>query len=137
MKTGHYLLLLTLTFLLFACNQNNSPLNDTGSISGRVYFDHDANAGCDECECGIEKVKIRLYEGACQGLFLQTVYSDGEGYFLFEDLEPKEYCVLSDLPPTCDGYLPTTNSSQIVMLGPGEDLELGWFGYDNYVDVNE
>ena len=131
------LVFLALALFFSACNQVNAPSENPGSISGRVFFDKNADEGCNDCECGLEQVKIRLYEESCQGLFLQTVYSDSDGYFHFLDLTPMTYCVLSDLPPTCDGYLATTSTSQIVTMSPGEEVELSWFGYDNYVDVND
>ena len=127
----------TFSVAAYVNNQQNNPTVESGRLTGRVFFDKNADEACEACECGIETVKIRLFEETCQGLFIQTAYSDSEGYFSFEGLEPNTYCVMSDLSPTCDGFQATTDTSQIIELGPEEDVELEWFGYDTFVDVNE
>ena len=104
------------------------------SISGRVYFDEDASEECEECECGIPDVRIKLYEASCGGESFQLIRTNEDGYFLFSDLAPGAYCVYSDLSPTCNGYMPTTSISYAVELQSGEALELPGFGYDLFVD---
>lgn len=132
-----------LIFLLVAIQScgttpnNNEKEIVTGSISGRVYFDENADTECDECECGLEEVEIRLYLGSCGKTLIQTVKTNEEGYFIFEDVAPDNYCVYSDLSITCDGYLPTTSISRETELNPGENIELEWFGYDLYIDIED
>jgi hypothetical protein len=127
--------IIALPLLLYACDTQPDGPPAPGSIAGRVYFDQDANQSCETCECGIEYVRIRLYEDACSGYFIQTRYTDEDGFFSFEDLEPQTYCVKSDLPVSCDGFLPTTTTNQTVEVISGEQTELEWFGYESYIET--
>ena len=104
-------------------------------ITGRVYFDENADEDCQTCECGIADVNITLYEGPCGGRMLQKIYTDADGFFQFKDVAPGSYCVFSGLAPTCDGYLPTTSLSRHVVVDSGGQFELDWFGYDLYTDA--
>jgi hypothetical protein len=138
MKKNYQLILVFVLLLLFtqACSQaSNGSDAAIGSISGRVYFDENINEECEECECGLEDVKVRLYIGKCEGTFSQTAITDDDGYFTFNDLEPDTYCVYSDLDITCDGLTPTTTLSHTVELEAGEAVELEWFGYGLYSEV--
>ena len=105
-----------------------------GSIAGLVYFDANANQICEDFECGIPDVSIRLYADTCGGRLVHLIKTDAKGYFEFSDMSPGAYCVYSALAPMCDGYLPTTRMSQAVELSAGEKIELEWFGYDLYMD---
>ena len=129
-----------LAVILMACtgasSQETGPI-PMASVSGRVYFDENADANCEACECGLEDVRIRLLAGNCGGQILQTTYSDGQGEFQFQALEPGEYCVLSDLPPSCDGFLPTTSVSHLLDLQAGDQIRLEPFGYDLFVEVSD
>lgn len=124
--------------LLQACTTAGiAPLstNERGRLSGRVFFDENANQDCDDCECGIADVSIRLYADSCGGALMQIIKTDAQGYFEFTNVESGAYCVYADLFPTCEGYLPTTSISQKVELGRGEHIELEGFGYDLYIDA--
>ena len=123
--------------LFVACSPNDGQNENAGegSITGRVYFDENANQGCDDCECGIAEVTIQLYSDACGGTMLQMIKTDVDGYFEFTNVAPGAYCVFSDLAPTCDGYQSTTSISQSVELEQGERVELNGFGYDLYIDT--
>jgi hypothetical protein len=128
---------MTILGFLVGCGQGNLP-EGNGAITGRVYFDKNINESCEECECGIEKIQIRLYQDTCAGEELGAVITDEDGYFSFEKLKPGSYCVFSDLSPSCDdGYLPTTPVSQIVEVGVDERVEIEGFGYGPYLEVNE
>lgn len=105
------------------------------SISGGVYFDENMNEDCEECECGLEDIRILLYKGTCSGTMWQSAKTDAEGAFKFSELDAGQYCVMPDLPPTCDGFMPTTSIAQQITLGNGEDLEITWFGYTSFIDV--
>lgn len=131
--------LFVLPILVYGCASGSADQNQKseGSISGRVYFDQNADKDCAECECGLADVRINLFEGTCAGTANQTAITDEDGYFTFSALATGDYCIFADLPPTCDGYQPTTSISQQVILGPREELELEGFGFDTYVDTNE
>ena len=130
-----------LIFLIMVCGCADRPSGHDqqtlGEITGRVYFDQNADKNCEECECGIEDVRINLFEGPCTGTASQSILTDADGYFTFFSLPGGDYCIFADLAPTCDGYQPTTSISQQVVLGPGESLELDGFGFDTYVDTNQ
>ena len=121
--------------LLVGCGQGNTPVGN-GVITGRVYFDKNINENCEPCECGLEKVQIRLYQDSCGGEEIAVTATDEDGNFTFENLAQGSYCVFSDLSPSCDGFLPTTPVSQTVDLGVDEQVELEGFGYGPFVDVN-
>lgn len=133
---------LGLLFLLSlaACSTTNNQQDlknsiETSSISGGVYFDENMNEDCEECECGIEDIPILLFKEVCSGTMWQTVKTDVDGAFQFNELDGGFYCVTPDLPPTCDGFMPTTSIAQQVTLDQGEDIELTWFGYTSFVEI--
>lgn len=134
-----WICLLIFPLLIFGCTNGSAGQgqNLPGSISGRVYFDQNADKNCEECECGLADVRINLFENTCSGTANQTALSDVEGNFSFVSLAPGDYCIFVDLPPTCDGYQSTTSISQQVVLHAGEEIELDGFGFDTYVDSNQ
>jgi hypothetical protein len=138
-KMGIWASLFGLSIMVYGCaSRPSAPDQITlGEITGRVYFDQNADKDCEECECGIEDVRINLFEGTCSGTAGQSILTDADGYFTFISLPAGDYCIFADLAPTCDGYQPTTSISQQVVLGPGESLELDGFGFDTYVDSNQ
>ena len=137
-RIGIWISLVALPFLVLSCagGPADSDQNKLGEITGRVYFDQNADKNCEECECGIEDVRINLFEGTCTGTAGQSAMTDEDGYFTFSGLPAGDYCIFADLAPTCDGYQPTTAISQQVVLSPGEAMELDGFGFDTYVDSN-
>lgn len=126
-------LLLVLVFT--GCSSTQDP---PGNITGRVYLDEDADAECDVCGCDfyLEGIKIRLYRDNCTGLIHQTVETDAEGIFIFEDLNPGQYCVSPKVKMICDGYKATTPIQQKVVVVSNETVEAPWFGFDNNLDIN-
>ena len=137
-KMSLWISLVAISLLLLGCAGGLADSNQSnqGEITGRVYFDQNADKNCEECECGLAEVRINLFEGTCTGTAGQSALTDEEGYFTFSSLSAGEYCIFADLAPTCDGYQPTTAISQQVVLGPGESMELDGFGFDTYVDSN-
>jgi hypothetical protein len=133
---GLALIITIVISLLVGCDQLD-PRVGNGVIYGRVYFDQNISENCEDCECGIEEIQVRLFWDSCGGEELEAVMTDSDGFFRFGDLAAGSYCVHSDLSTSCDGYLPTTPISQSVELGVDEELELEGFGYGLYVDVNE
>ena len=101
-----------------------------------MYFDENSNEECD-CECGIEDVKIRLYNDTCTGTFTQTILTDEEGYYKFVDLKPGTYCILPDMEFSCTGFFPTTGINRTVDVVGGEEVEVEWFTYEIYVEIEE
>ena len=136
-KLTTFLCMITSVLLVNACT-NNSNINpskhELGSITGRVYFDENSNKECD-CECGIEDIKIRIYKNSCAESIFQSVDSDEEGYFIFDDLEAGTYCIYPNIPFTCEGFTPTTGINRIIEIKPGESIEAEWFSYEKYVDL--
>ncbi len=138
-KARIFICLFVLPLLIYGCTNSSADQNQNapGSISGRVYFDQNADKNCEECECGLADVRINLFKNTCTGTANQTLMTDDEGNFTFSSLTSGDYCVFVDLPPTCDGYQSTTSISQQVVLHAGEDMELDGFGFDTYVDSNQ
>ena len=117
----------------------DTEASSTGSISGRVFLDGNADAffkECD-CDCGLEHIPVRLYREGCGGLIVQTARTDSEGFFHFDGLEPGPYCLMPDVKMICEGYQPTRSITQKVVVKAGERVEAEWFAYDHFVDINE
>lgn len=131
-KLSIYLMLIgASTLLLSACGEADEQY---ASVSGRVYFDQDADKECDECECGIPEVHIKLFESSCGGELINIIHTNQDGNFVFLGLQAGQYCVFSDLDPQCNGYMATTSVSHQFELQAGEALTLKGFGYDFFVD---
>ena len=132
---------LLLALILVSCSSIGlgQDIEQPGGISGRVYLDEDANEVFEECDCDcvMEDVTIQLYPDRCSGQFLQITKTDENGYYLFEDLTPGEYCVMPKVKLICEGYQPTTSITQRVQVVSGEIVEADWFGFDHHFDVNE
>ncbi|MEJ2402019.1 MAG: SdrD B-like domain-containing protein [Xanthomonadales bacterium] len=110
----------------------------TGTISGRVFLDENADAvfaDCD-CDCGLEDIPVRLYRNHCGGLIIQTAKTDEQGFYHFQDLEPGDYCVMPNPKMICEGYQATKSITQKVRVEPGQDAEVEWFGLDHFIDIN-
>jgi hypothetical protein len=120
-------------FAIAGCSAQPEP---PGGITGRVFLDEDADAECDECDCDfyLDGIVIRLYQDNCTGLIHQTVETNEEGIFIFEDLAPGNYCVSPKVKMICEGYQPTTPIQQKVTVLPNETVEAPWFGFDHYLD---
>lgn len=57
-----------------------------------------------ECNSGISEVPVNLLAGDCQTSLGQMVMTDLNGFYLFPNLDPGDYCVKFDKPPAdfCD-----------------------------------
>jgi len=129
------LLWIAVSLATASCTPIAEPHN--ASISGGVYFDCDKNGACDEEECGIENMPVRLYFGACGENLLQTHLTNELGKFQFSELEPGEYCVFPDFEMIMCGYagnFPTTKISRHVTLENGTKADLVWFGFGKLAD---
>jgi hypothetical protein len=110
-----------------------------GGITGRVFLDENADTEfreCD-CDCGMENIPVRLYQGGCGGLITRTATTNPEGYFHFDGVEPGDYCLMPVPKFICEGYQPTKPITQKVRVKPGETVEAEWFGFDHFLDVKE
>lgn len=124
--------LFILPLLLAACTPVEEP--HTASISGGIFFDCDKDGECAEDETGIADMCVRLYHGACGENMIQNHQTNEKGEFLFSELAPGDYCVLTDFElRTCGfaGNHPTTAISRNVTLESGMHAELEWFGFGN------
>jgi hypothetical protein len=104
---------------------------ETASISGGVFFDCNRDGDCNEQDCGVENVNIRLYHNACGDELYQTARTLSDGSFAFTELEPGQYCVFLDARlETCgfEANFPTNAISRETMLAPGDTVILQWFG---------
>ena len=122
--------------LIFAMSACNTAPEAPGSITGKVFLDSDADTECDVCDCDfyLEGIVIRLYQDSCTGLIHQTVETDADGAFIFEDLVPGEYCVTPKVKMICEGYRPTTPIQQKVIVVSDEVVEAPWFGFNYNLD---
>jgi hypothetical protein len=136
----HALIIIASLMLSGLAMADEAPGNqDTGSITGRVFLDENADTFFEECDCdcGVKDIPVRLYKDRCAGLILQTAKTDEHGYFHFKALEPGGYCVMPDAKMICEGFQPTKSITQRVQVKPGEDVEAEWFGLDHFTDINE
>ena len=121
------LLLIFTLAALAACAPEVPP--EPGTIIGSVYLDCNQNEECDCDDIGFADVDIKIYRDKCAGVPLQTIFTDDEGNFVFTDLEPGTYCVMTDIWPSCDDPAPISSISQTVTLGAGQQIELEEFLY--------
>lgn len=137
-KVRSILILVCVLFMLAAASGCTTAQEEPGSITGRVFLDENADSKCDECDCEfyLEGIVIRLYAGNCTGLVRQTVETDADGIFIFDDLTPGDYCVTPKVKMICEGYQPTTPIQQKVTVVSNETVEAPWFGFDHYLDIN-
>jgi hypothetical protein len=125
--------------LLFPCAGLAAEKQQLGGITGRVFLDENADTEfreCD-CDCGMEHIPVRLYQGSCGGLISRTATTNAEGYFHFDGLEPGDYCLMPVPKFICEGYQPTKPITQKVRVEPGETVEAEWFGFDHFLDVKK
>ena len=139
-NTKNIKLLITLaliSLLLSSCAENpnnNHPENGFGTLSGRLYFDENSDEECD-CECGVDNIDIRLYQDNCTGTFSQSIKSDEDGYYQFTDLTPGQYCIYPDISFSCEGFISTNGINRVVELKAGEEIEVEWFSYEIYFEL--
>ncbi|MBT8110567.1 MAG: hypothetical protein KJO27_07555 [Gammaproteobacteria bacterium] len=64
----------------------------------------DAGDSGSECGSGIPNIPVNLLTGDCETSLGQMVMTDMNGFYLFENLDPGDYCVNFGLPPEdfCD-----------------------------------
>jgi hypothetical protein len=74
----------------------NFPLMAKRTISGRVYYDQNANKIMDRDEAGLSGVRVRLDD--------QTVSSDEAGWYLFDSLKSGAYQVSVDAASLPAGF---------------------------------
>jgi len=105
-----------------------------GTIGDRVYYDINGDGGLDnDGEPGINGVKVNLYQGSCPGSGspFQTLWTSGNGGYLFTNLPAGNYCVNVDettLPANL--ALTTANEPHPVTLATvNSNYLLADFGY--------
>lgn len=104
-----------------------------------------ANGTLDDGEEGIPDVEVRLFAGNCTAAAPGdevVALTDADGRFLFEDLEPGDYCVFVDVAaepnltmldegqltyPTSNGVVTNSVTVTLGADGPQDDVN---FGYD-------
>ena len=98
-----------------------------------------ANGTLEELEPGLPGILITLSEGACPGQQLQSVNSDEDGGYLFQELAAGLYCVSADalgeqnsaiLIPGEWTYPVGANGTAEIALTSGEAAEAVNFGWD-------
>ena len=79
----------------------------SGSISGEVYYDDDADATRDEGEAGVKEALVELL--SAQGEVQETAATDENGAYAFEGLAPGRYSVRFTAQDGC-GFSATERS---------------------------
>jgi len=120
----------------------NDPTIDAGytplgSIGDFVWLDENTDGIQDAGEPGVQGVEIILTnpDGT-----MDTTYTDGEGYYIFENLPAGDYTVAVGEGPANTEL--TTDGTDDVTLGPGEDYvdaDFGFFsaGLGDYTWIDE
>jgi len=73
---------------------------ELAAIGDYVWYDTNQNGIQDEGEAGVPGVTVHLTD--CEGNVVDTMLTDANGYYLFDELEPGEYAIHFVLP---DGYV--------------------------------
>ena len=86
--------------LLTACGESNPPYTDNGNlgqIKAIVFYDANANGKMDADESGVPARVAITQEISCPPVNLPTLYeTDSNGVYVFTDLKPGKYCVVSE-----------------------------------------
>ena len=139
---------------------NNFVEEELASIGDYVWLDANANGLQDADEVGIAEVEVTLKDAF--GNPLQTTFTDEDGYYLFENLDPSDYIVdFEDLEgyertienvnggnddeTTDDSDADENGESEVVTLFGGEDerdIDAGYYqlaslGDYAWYDLNE
>ncbi|NJN16430.1 MAG: hypothetical protein HC822_09260 [Oscillochloris sp.] len=121
----------------------DNPTIDAGlyqlaTVGNTVWFDENNNGIFDSGEIGVPNVTVRLYNSA--GVLIATAVTDGNGSFVFSDINPGDYYIEFSVP---DGYVvspqdqggndstdsdadPNTGRTAIFSLNVG-DIDLTWW----------
>lgn len=132
MKLSKFTIPQLLLALLLSVYGAHLTADDKGSITGNVYCDEDKNGICDCEEGGLKDIHVQIFTQHCGGTALQTVSTDEQGNFAFQNFDPGTYFVLVDLKYVCGGRVPTTSNCQQVKLVDGETINLPAFGYSEF-----
>jgi hypothetical protein len=88
-----------------------------GSIQGAKFYDTNTNGEWDEDEPGIEGWKVHLVGDGVD----QYAFTDSDGLFTFEDLEPGDYVVSEVFPPAPPTWIATTEDSFDASVEEGQN----------------
>ncbi len=101
-----------------------------GSIGDTVFHDDDQDGVQDAGEEGLEGITVNLYDE--DGNLIATTETDENGNYSFDNLPEGTYTVEVDVndPDLPDDYILTTDGTDTVELGPGEDYVDADFGFD-------
>jgi len=72
---------------------------ELAALGDTVWYDDNENGIQDPEEAGVEGVLVELYN--CLDELLDNTYTDADGFYIFDDLQPGDYYVVFDLP---EGY---------------------------------
>lgn len=122
---------------LCALAEDGTPVEPQGGCVpfGAAYA---ANGLMEPGEPGIRGVRVELGSGPCPSSEMASIYSETDGFFRFENLDPGTYCVLVDptrggnetiLPPGVWTAPVGSKGAQTVTLtsaGEVQQINLGW-----------
>ena len=132
------------------CGENRESVNfgnaNYGSICGTKYLDENCNGEWDEGEPGIPDVRICLNMEDGNGEVVPSIENEvnGNGYctltdengdFCFQNLMPGTYIVTVDESTAPENTYPSTDTSEEVTLGCGEEVEGILFGNAPYGEI--
>ena len=92
-------------------------LYQLSSIGDYVWFDENHDGIQDSNETAVPNIKVTLYESDCETVIKET-RSGINGHYIFENLEPSEYCVGFDELPIGYQFTPNYDNS-----GAGSELD--------------
>jgi len=110
-----------------------ATLPPPSSIAGGVFNDMNNNGARNGGEPGLSSITVKLGSGACGSSGLATKTTSSDGSFTFNNLSAGTYCVSVNIVTSCGGWAPTTVTQRTVVLGPGENKLIAWFGYARYI----
>ena len=86
--------------LLTACSEDKPQFTDNGNpgqIKAIVFYDANANGKMDSDESGVPARVAITQEISCPPVNVPTLYeTDSNGVYVFTDLKPGKYCVVSE-----------------------------------------
>jgi hypothetical protein len=96
----HFLVFALLFVLLTACGESEPQFTDNGNpgqIKAIVFYDENRNGAMDANESGVPTRVAITQEISCPPVNDPIFYeTDSNGVYVFKDLEPGKYCVVSE-----------------------------------------
>ena len=113
----------------YTISPNNSPRGATAALEGRVWYDKNANGIQDSSEdnLNIQRIRVHLFKDGKDTKEIN--YTDKNGIYKFENLEPEHnYSIKVDLPRNYKSFTLQNRGND-----ESKDSDVDGYGYSNSI----